>query len=294
MILAERVEPLSPLTACDNPCPRVPRLSRTSDICEPHLQMVASARKRLASFHGSAIITSLLGNRMARRLQLVCQQLENVSRDALAKYQDIVRLYIRGRNGIYALYKDDRLYYVGLARNLRTRIKRHLKNDHADKWDRFSVYLTTSESYLKEMESLLLRIAHPRGNRQSGRFVKCENLVKRFARDIKALHREEITGLLGLKRRAIAGRDSSDDRPVLASYVRAMRHPRLRARYKGKVHRAQVQPDGSIMVRGTKGRKFNSPSLAATQIAKRNINGWTFWQFERSPGEWVRLSHLRD
>ncbi len=231
---------------------------------------------------------------MARRLQLVCQQLENVSREALAKYQDIVRLYIRRRNGIYALYKGDRLYYIGLARNLRTRLKRHLKNDHAENWDRFSVYLTLGDSHLKEMESLLLRIVHPRGNKQSGRFLKCENLVKRFARDIKALQREEITGLLGLKRRAIVGRDPSDDRPVLAPYVRAMRHTRLRARYKGELYRARVQPDGSIVVRGTNGRKFNSPSLAATQIAKRNINGWTFWQYERSPGEWVRLAHLRD
>ena len=48
----------------------------------------------------------------------MCQQLENVSSVVLAKYQDIIRQYIRGRNGVYALYKGERLYYVGLATNL--------------------------------------------------------------------------------------------------------------------------------------------------------------------------------
>src|SRR3954451_25363477 len=119
---------------------------------------------------------------MARRSQLVCQQLEKISRDALEKYQDIVRHYIRGRNGVYALYKRDKLYYVGLATNLRGRLKQHLKDQHGEAWDRFSVYLTIGDSHLKEMESLILRIAHPSGNKQIGKFVRCENLVKRFAR----------------------------------------------------------------------------------------------------------------
>ena len=60
---------------------------------------------------------------MSKRSQLVCQQLENISREALAKYQHIIRHYIRGRNGVYALYKGDKLYYVGLATNLRSRLK---------------------------------------------------------------------------------------------------------------------------------------------------------------------------
>jgi hypothetical protein len=231
---------------------------------------------------------------MARKSQLVCQQLENISREALAKYQHIIRNYIRGRNGVYALFKGDKLYYVGLATNLRSRLKQHLRDRHGQSWDRFSVYLTINDHHLKEMESLLLRIAHPGGNKQIGKFSKCENLVKRFARDSRTQQREEITGLLGLKRRKIIGRDAADERPVLAPYVPYIRRSRLRARYKGKVYRARVRADGSITVRGSRGRKFNSPSLAAIHIVKRNMNGWWFWQYERSPGEWVRLTHLRD
>ena len=58
--------------------------------------------------------------------QLVCQHLENVSREALEKYQDIIKRYVKGRHGIYALFRRNRLYYVGLATNLRNRLKIHL------------------------------------------------------------------------------------------------------------------------------------------------------------------------
>jgi hypothetical protein len=92
----------------------------------------------------------------------------------------------------------------------------------------------------------------------------------------------------------VAGRDSADDRPVLAPYVPLIRRNRLRARYKGKIVRARVRTDGSITVRGPGGRNFNSPSLAARHVLGRNANGWDFWQYERSPGEWVRLTRLRD
>jgi hypothetical protein len=47
--------------------------------------------------------------RTKKRAQLVCQQLENVSSVVLEEYQDIIRHYIRGRNGVYALYKGERL-----------------------------------------------------------------------------------------------------------------------------------------------------------------------------------------
>ena len=44
---------------------------------------------------------------MRKSSQLVCQHLENISREALKKYQDIIRAYISRRQGAYALYRDD-------------------------------------------------------------------------------------------------------------------------------------------------------------------------------------------
>ena len=94
---------------------------------------------------------------MAKRAQLVSQHLENISHEALSKYQDVIRSYVRGRQGIYALYRKNELYYVGLAGNLRSRLRSHLRDRHKKLWDRFSVYLTigdvTSKSWISDPEN---------------------------------------------------------------------------------------------------------------------------------------------
>ena len=80
----------------------------------------------------------------------VSQHLENISRDALEKYQNIIRRYVRRRQGVYALYRRKKLYYVGLASNFRSRLARHLKDRHGDSWDRFSVYFTIGDTHLPD------------------------------------------------------------------------------------------------------------------------------------------------
>jgi hypothetical protein len=42
--------------------------------------------------------------------------MERVSWRVLEQYRDIVVEFIRGHAGVYALYKGETLYYVGLAR----------------------------------------------------------------------------------------------------------------------------------------------------------------------------------
>src|SRR5262245_38183748 len=88
---------------------------------------------------------------MARRAPLVFQHLENISGAALERYEAIVREYVRGKHGVYALYRRGELYYVGLATNLRNRLRSHLKDRHAHLWDRFSVYLTIQNEHIKEL-----------------------------------------------------------------------------------------------------------------------------------------------
>ena len=122
---------------------------------------------------------------MARHSQLVCRHLENVSRQALAKYQHVIRQYVRNCPGVYALYRRGKLYYVGLASNLPTRLGHHLKDRHSQSWDRFSVYLTIGDTHLRELESLVLRIVKTKGNKQKGKFIKSEDLRPHFTRDAK-------------------------------------------------------------------------------------------------------------
>jgi len=105
------------------------------------------------------------------RKPLVVEHLEGISRAAIKRYPDIITEFVRRKSGVYALYKGDALYYGGLAKNLRSRLHGHLRDRHADAWDRFNVYLTQGDEHLKELESLVFRIASPKGNRVAGKFM---------------------------------------------------------------------------------------------------------------------------
>ena len=65
-----------------------------------------------------------------KREALSHQHLENASRELLAKYPDVVRQFIGGNAGIYALYRRNKLYYVGLAKALRGRLRAHVRDRH--------------------------------------------------------------------------------------------------------------------------------------------------------------------
>ena len=220
---------------------------------------------------------------------LVCQHLERISRKALEDYQEIIRDYVRKRHGVYALYRKDRLYYVGLARNLRNRLRTHLRDRHGKSWDRFSIYLTIQDSHIREIESLILRILRPRGNTISGKLSKAENLIRRFKKDIRRKHETELRELLGLtKIKTLTSYDLNGKAPVLAPYINT--GMRLRARFKGRTIRAHVLKNGAVVF---KGKRYNSPSMAGQAVVKRACNGWSFWKFERGPHEWVCLRELR-
>jgi Restriction Enzyme Adenine Methylase Associated len=229
---------------------------------------------------------------MARPSPLVSQYLENISRDALRKYIDVVRAYVRNRQGIYALYRRRKLYYVGLAKDLRWRLHQHLRDHHGSSWDRFSVYLTIGDAHLKELESLILRVVRPSGNKQIGHFRKSENLRSRLKRDIKRLQQDELISIIGqqppVEIPSKRPKQPTGRKPALAVYVTVPL--RLRVTFKGRTYRAFVRRDGSIRF----GKKlYNSPSTAGTAVCKRSCDGWYFWKYERAPGDWVFLNELR-
>ena len=230
---------------------------------------------------------------MKKNAQLVCQHLENISREALEEHQEIIRQYVRARQGVYALYRKGKLYYVGLATNLRNRLKHHLKDRHGQSWDRFSVYLTIGDTHLRELEALILRTVKPKGNKQKGKFAKSEDLRRRFRRDIKHRVLAQLDGLFNDERPCQKKQKEFVEKggrtPALAAYISGPLI--LKARFKGHYIKARVRRDGSIRL----GEKlFTSPSVAGAFACKhRTCNGWTFWKYERAPGDWVVLDALR-
>ena len=224
---------------------------------------------------------------------LVSQYLERISREAVVKYRPLLEAHVRHREGIYALYKKKKLYYVGLASDLRWRLRQHLKDHHGHSWDRFSVYLTVGEKHLKELETLILHITwKPLGNEQKGRFKYSENLKRTLKREIKHHQRDELLSLMGQdtekKKKKLSKRKDRERRPIMADYIKGPM--KLRAVLKGKVFKARVRADGSIRFR----RKiYNSPSAAGGAASRRSCDGWYFWRYQRAPGDWVKLNELR-
>lgn len=110
--------------------------------------------------------------------------LEGVPSESFEVIAESIAKLTRGKPGIYALYKDDKLYYVGLAKSLRSRVKRHTKDRHSEKWNKFSVYVIEKVRYLKDMETLILRISKPRGNAVRGRLPRQYRLNKILEQEI--------------------------------------------------------------------------------------------------------------
>lgn len=228
---------------------------------------------------------------MAKRAPaLVSQYLEGISSRALEQYAPVIRGFVGRRNGIYALYKGHRLYYVGLATNLRTRLRHHLKDRHRGAWDTFSVYLTVGDHHLRELESLAIRIASPKGNSQKGGLRRADNLARAFRRSIKKVHQNEIARLITGRVKPEPERSSTSDSAVpLAQYV-GKPFP-IRYTYKGKIYWARVRRDGRVRF---KSRLYNAPSKPASRIrGGKATNGWFCWYYERAPSDWVPLDTLR-
>ena len=222
--------------------------------------------------------------------QLVVEHIEKINKELLEKYQSRIRNYSKGRNGIYVLYKGDSLYYIGLATSLSGRLSVHLKNRHKNQWDKFSMYLTADDSYLKEMESFLIRILKPKGNTQNGKLKNSYDLSKDLKKDLEHQFKIELAYLTGLrndKKISLSRgklKKGQTDLVQLGLYSRP-----LRAKYKGKTIKARLDKDGWIVLRG---KKYPSPSAAGYAVIKRACNGWSFWSAKKD-GQWKKLTSFR-
>ena len=79
---------------------------------------------------------------------------------------------MKGYSGIYALYNGVKLYRVGLATDLLSRVKTYFKPPHKDKWNQFAIFRIARAAYLKDIETVLLGITDPPGNKVKGRVPK--------------------------------------------------------------------------------------------------------------------------
>jgi hypothetical protein len=224
--------------------------------------------------------------------RLFTEYLERVSGKLLEdEYRRAIGALIKGHAGIYALYKGERLYYVGLATNLMGRVKQHLKDRHAKRWDKFSVYLASRDEHIKPLESLLLRIALPTGNRVKGRLANAIDLRRELSKAMKDRDQQRHASLLGgnLARRLVRNA-TAKSRGTLVLKGRLDRRKSLRATYRGKEYTATLRKSGYIAYAG---EKYPSPTAAAHAIVGRHVNGWLFWKYREPRKGWRPLAELR-
>jgi hypothetical protein len=113
-----------------------------------------------------------------------------------SSFRDGLQKIMRGYAGVYALYKKDKLYYVGLATNLYWRLRSHTRNKHKGKWNSFAIFRVNRVRMLKDMETLLLQVAKPPGNSVTGHLQRDADLT----RVLKKIHREKLSGLRRIER----------------------------------------------------------------------------------------------
>ena len=222
---------------------------------------------------------------------LLTGYLEEIAGEVFERYPTALKAVIRRQSGVYALYKDRNLYYVGLASNLMGRLQNHLRDRHANRWNRFSVYLTREDGHMRQLEALLLRISKPMGNRVKGGLKGSKNMypdLRYSMTEIDADNRARLLGGSGLRQRRRRKARDGKGSVVLAGLVE--RRIPLRAEFRGALHRASLRKDGRIAL---KGRVYDSPSAAAKAIVGRAANGWTFWTYRHGARDWRRLKELR-
>ena len=233
---------------------------------------------------------------MSVNRQLVTGFLEMVSWRVLEECRDEIKALIKGKPGLYALYRGDHLYYVGLASNLMRRLNRHLKDRHGGAWDRFSIYLTGHDEHIKELETLVLRIANPSGNRVAGRFADARDLKRVLHKSIKERQSDTNAELLGghvaKRKRRKKAKGHSIPRPLAGLVPRRMSLKGFRGGYE---YRASLLKNGTIRYGGHTYDHPTEAASAALPANDRKVNGWAFWRYkDRDTGEWVRLSKLKN
>jgi hypothetical protein len=231
-------------------------------------------------------------NKKHKTRAIVAGYIEKVNSRIFDGYQKEITDMTRGYQGLYALYKRNNLYYVGLARNLKGRIRHHLKDRHQGEWTHFSLYVIKRAGHIKELESLLLRIAYPKGNSQKGKLKNSKNLLPILKRQVKQKIKEDFDDIFkdvlspGKKKKAKIGKTGK--RPLQGCFPGGKM---IYANYKDERYKAWVNRNGLIRVNG---KRFDSPSMAGIEVTKKKtINGWKFWKYKNKDGELVYIDKLR-
>jgi hypothetical protein len=226
---------------------------------------------------------------------IVAGHLEKISSRIFDQNRSLITEMIKGRYGVYALYRREKLYYVGLATNLRSRINQHLKDRHKGKWTHFSLYILRKTDHLREIETLLLRIADPTGNYIRGKLKSSKDLRPELkvllTEDSKRLIEDILGGKKAAPKRVKKAKKKTKSEGDLPLKGLLRNGQGIYATYKGNEYHAIVYSSGIIRF---KGKVYDTPTGAAMAVIDKGaVNGWNFWKLKDGAGNFVSLQTLR-
>jgi hypothetical protein len=109
------------------------------------------------------IITSKI-----KRGSLIQYALDDIKRESFNIIRRELRGVLKGRAGIYALYKKGKVVKVGLGTSIYGRVDGHSKSKKMN-WDTASLFIIKNIKYLRDVETAVNRIAKPKYSIQRGR-----------------------------------------------------------------------------------------------------------------------------
>lgn len=225
-------------------------------------------------------------NRKTR--SLVTEKLELVSKEVFVNHRDLIIELVGDSPGIYALYDEGELYYVGKSIDLKKRVNQHLKDRHKASWTHFSLYLVRNAEHIHEIESLLIRISNPKGNKVIPKGKSSGPMLKKLKIMVRKKQNEAFENMFGNRSKSKSKKNNKKSSTILNLVTK--KTPIFKT-YKGKEYRAILTPAGKIIL---KGKSFSSPTAAAKTIVDRSsVNGWRFWFLKDSNGNIVQLDSIR-
>lgn len=158
---------------------------------------------------------------------------------------------LAAKHGIYALYdKRDRLYYAGKAADLPKRLNHHLRDSHADSWERMTLFQVTKSANVAQLEGLVIAAAQPPGNTQKPRIGQDlrKNLQRYLRRDANdqiadAIYAERPDQVDKLAKRITVKKLSRISQSRLA-HVLGISQPRVSQLIKRKLIRKYIRQAG--------------------------------------------------
>lgn len=102
-----------------------------------------------------------------------------------------IKKMLRGNSGLYVLYYNNKLYYVGItSKDLFWRLYHHTRDKHKERWNKFSVFIVGRSKYLKDIETIAHLISNPPANVWKGRFkkhYKHDDEIKQMVKEVSKL-----------------------------------------------------------------------------------------------------------